>query len=66
MMRVNAVVSKPELIGALRDATIDNENFDASDWSKLDAEILRLIAEMIEGELASPTPLIVLYDTAAC
>lgn len=52
-LRVNAVVTKSEIMGALRDATIDNEYFDVDDWCERDAEIFITIAGMIERELAS-------------
>lgn len=50
-MRVHAEVSKNELIGALRDATIDNTAFDVREWSRHDAATLRKIADMIDREL---------------
>lgn len=52
-MRVTAVVSKSEIMGALRRATIDNERFDAREWCPRDAEIFRAIASMIEVGLAA-------------
>jgi len=53
VMIVNAQVSKAEIMGALRDATIDNSYFDVDEWCPRDAEIFRIIATLIETELAS-------------
>lgn len=49
-MRVHAEVTKAELIGALRDATIDNAAFDVREWTLRDALTLRKIADMLERE----------------